>query len=176
MQQDYFSHFGLEPSFDIDLKALGKAYRARQQESHPDRHIQSDSHTRLKAVTQTAFNTEAYHTLKSSVKRGVYLLQQNGIDFSLENYTVSDMQLLMQQLKYREQLSDIIENNDENLLLDLADEANHHAKQLITELNSLFEGDMAQSSTLIQAKLCELQFFDKLKTECDEAEEQLLMS
>ena len=127
MQQDYFTHFGLSPTYDLDLKLLGKAYRNLQQESHPDRHIHSDSTTRLKAVTQTAFNTEAYHTLRSSVQRGVYLLQLHGIDFSLENYTVSDMDLLMQQLKYREQLSVIKENNDEESLFELAQEAKSHS-------------------------------------------------
>ncbi|NNJ71596.1 MAG: Fe-S protein assembly co-chaperone HscB [Enterobacterales bacterium] len=175
MQQDYFSHFGMAPSYDLDLKLLGKAYRSLQQQAHPDRHIQADSTTRLKSVTQTAFNTEAYHTLRSAVQRGVYLLQINDVDFSLDNYTVSDMELIMQQLKYREQLADIKENNDESSLVSLSLEAKQHITEICDELSTLFAELTPENITIIQNKLCELQFFDKLQIECDDVEEQLIL-
>ena len=109
---NYFDLFNLATDFDIDIKELDKQYRSLQQSSHPDRYVNESSDIQLQAVQKTANNTEAYHVLKSSVKRACHLLALHGDSFDLNSYTVKDIDLLMQQMFYREQLSDIKQSAD----------------------------------------------------------------
>ncbi len=172
--ENYFSAFGFEPSFDIDLAKLGKAYREIQKSSHPDRFAHEEISVQRQAVQNSALNNEMYQTLQSGVKRGNYLLQLYGIDFDLESYTVDDTEMLLNQLKYREQLSEIKDNSSFDSLLALQQEVSDNQTQILSRLNELFSSDVTTNQTLIKASLCELQFFDKLAYECELVEEQLL--
>jgi len=175
MSQTYFEHFGIEKGFEIDLKALGMAYRKQQQQSHPDRFSQAPVAEQRQAVQATALNNELYHSLKSPVSRASYLLTLEGIPFDLNSYTVSDMSLLMEQMSFREQLFEIQENSDSDGLFELIDKSNSKFSEILSKLGQLFNANIAESSAEIKALICELQFFDKLKHECEQVEERLLM-
>jgi molecular chaperone HscB len=173
--ENHFQHFGLAESFEIDLKALGKAYRDKQQAVHPDRFAHEPANIQRQAVQETALNTERYQTLKSAVKRGSYLLHINDIDFDLSRHTVDDMDMLIEQLSFREQLSEIKENSDHDKLMDFQDSVHQKQASLQQDIAELFAQDLQANSEQIKAKLCELQFFDKLNYECEQVEEHLLM-
>lgn len=172
--ENYFQAFGIEPNFEINLRELKQAYRDKQQQSHPDRFAHEEASVQRKAVQATALNNEMFQTLVSNVKRGHYLLALNGIDFDVETYTVTDVEMLMNQLNYREQLNDYKKQKDVDALIELQDEVSDKQKEIARRLSILFAGDITNDAEQIKATLCELQFFDKLATEAALVEEQLL--
>ena len=172
---NYFELFGLTPTFSVDKKELDSAYRQLQQISHPDRFVNQPSEFQRRAVQQTAHNTEAYQTLKSPVLRACHLMSLAGSDFSLTSYTVSDIDLLMQQMEYREQLSDIKEQGDFNNFSQFADKVDGLTADTIGKITALFEQGIDNSSTDLKNHICELQFLNKLAVDLDEVEEHLLL-
>ena len=173
--ENYFTAFGFEPSFDINLRELSKAYREKQKVSHPDRFAHQEASVQRQAVQATALNNEMYETLQSGVKRGNYLLGLNGIEFDLETYTVDDVEMLMNQLKYREQLNDIKGNKSSDDLFSLQDQVASKQSAILQDLNELFADDIATNESAIKSSLCELQFYDKLAYECELVEEHLML-
>lgn len=172
---NYFSAFGFEPSFDINLRDLSKAYRDKQKVSHPDRFAHEQTHIQRQAVQNTALNNEMYQTLKSGVKRGNYILGLNGIAFDLETYTVDDVDMLINQLKYREQLADIKGNKSIDGLSVLQEQVTLKQTAILQTLTDLFNDDIESNESAIKSSLCELQFYDKLAYECELVEEHLML-
>ena len=173
--ENYFTAFGFEPSFDINLRDLSKAYREKQKVSHPDRFAHEEASVQRHAVQATALNNEMYQTLQSGVKRGNYLLGLNGIEFDLETYTVDDVDMLMNQLSYREQLNEIKGNKSTEELMALQNQVNQKQTAILQNLNELFADDLVANESAIKSSLCELQFYDKLAYECELVEEHLLL-
>ncbi len=174
LAKNYFELFGLTPTFSVDRKELDSAYRQLQQVSHPDRFVNQPSEFQRRAVQQTAQNTEAYQVLKSPVLRACHLLTLAGSEFSLTSYTVSDINLLMQQMEYREQLSDIKELGDFNKFTQFVDKIDGLTADTIGKITVLFEENTDNSSTDLKNHICELQFLNKLAVDLDEVEEHLL--
>jgi len=172
--ENYFQAFGFEPSFEINHRDLKQAYRDKQQQSHPDRFAHEEASVQRQAVQATALNNEMYQTLASSVKRGHYLLTLNGIEFDVETYTVTDVDMLMNQLSYREQLNDFKQKNDLDSLMDMQSDVEKLEREIETKLTDLFSGDISSNAEQIKATLCELQFYNKLASEVELVEEHLM--
>ena len=175
LSTNYFELFGLTPTFSVDKKELDSAYRQLQQTSHPDRFVNQPTEFQRRAVQQTAYNTEAYQALKSPVLRACHLMSLAGSDFSLTSYTVSDIDLLMQQMEYREQLSDIKEQGDFNNFTHFVDKIDGLTADTIGKITILFEQGIDNSSADLKNHICELQFLNKLAIDLDEVEEHLLL-
>jgi len=172
--ENYFQAFGFEPSFEINHRDLKQAYRDKQQQSHPDRFAHEEASVQRQAVQATALNNEMYQTLASSVRRGHYLLTLNGIEFDVETYTVTDVDMLMNQLSYREQLNDFKQKNDLDSLMDMQSDVEKLEREIETKLTDLFSGDISSNAEQIKATLCELQFYNKLASEVELVEEHLM--
>jgi len=171
---NYFELFGIKPAFIIDKNALNDAYRKLQQASHPDRFVNEPVQFQRKAMQQTTQNTEAYHVLKSPVQRACYLLSMSGSDFELSNYTVTDIDLLMQQMQYREQLNEIKEQGDFDKLQQFADDVDILLKETETTISQLFQQKSSAESADLKNHICELQFLNKLVHDLNEVEDQLM--
>ncbi len=171
---NYFELFGLQHDFIIDRKALDAAYRKLQQASHPDRFVNESTQFQRKAMQQTTQNTEAYHVLKSPVQRACYLLSMSGSDFQLSHYTVTDIDLLMQQMQYREQLNTIKEQGDLVKLQHFATNIDNLLAETETTIARLFQKDNSNESTNLKNHICELQFLNKLTQDLNEVEDQLM--
>ncbi|PCJ49260.1 MAG: Fe-S protein assembly co-chaperone HscB [Gammaproteobacteria bacterium] len=180
---NYFELLSLPLCFDIDRQELDKAYRSLQQVSHPDRFVNESAQRQREAVQQTALNIEAYQALKSLVQRACHLMTLLGHEFDLGSYTVSDVALLMEQMEYREQLSDIKDNNEleeldafakkiKSLSQDMTAKISKQFKHL-QQINSLDNTRFDSSS--LKNLICELQFLTKLALDLDEVEEQLML-
>ena len=180
LSQNHFQLLGLPLSFDIERQALDKAYRQLQQVSHPDKFINQPSEFQRRAVQQTALNTEAYQALKSPVQRASHLLSLLNHTFDLNSYTVSDIELLMQQMQYREQLSDIKDEKDIEQLDDFADKVSELTKQTQQRISQAFvpllseQADADFNVEQMKSLICELQFLNKLTVDLDEVEELLM--
>src|SRR5580765_3338341 len=87
LNQNHFELFGLPVSFAVDTAALEARYHELQREVHPDRFAAaSGAERRLSMQLATRVN-EAYRTLKSPLKRAVYILQSRGVDPEFETNT-----------------------------------------------------------------------------------------
>ncbi|MFT3836225.1 MAG: Fe-S protein assembly co-chaperone HscB [Myxococcaceae bacterium] len=76
----HFDIFGLEPTVDVDVKALEASYRKKSLELHPDR----NPNARVEAAANTASLNEAFKVLKDPIRRAFYLLRLNGVDLERE--------------------------------------------------------------------------------------------
>ena len=74
---DYFSFYGLEPSFFPDDTLLRQKYLQYSREYHPDFFV-NDATAQAKALEVSAFNNKAYKTLSDFPQRVGYLLGLKG--------------------------------------------------------------------------------------------------
>src|SRR5882672_9776141 len=82
--QNHFELFGLPARFAVDAAAL-------------------DAERRVSMQLATRVN-EAYQTLKSPLRRAVYILQLRGVDPEFETNTAMPPEFLMEQMSWRERI------------------------------------------------------------------------
>jgi molecular chaperone HscB len=162
---NYFSFFGLQQQFQIDLSALDQAYLAIQKEVHPDRHSRgSDSEQRLAMQMATYANT-ALQTLKNPIQRGLYLCQLHGVDAHLETNTAMPAAFLMKQMDWRESLYAQAENLP--ALEALTTEVHQAKQETLAEITQAL--DLAKNYERGAELLRGLLFIDKFALELDDA-------
>jgi len=166
--KNHFELFGLTPSYALDLEKLDSAYRDIQARIHPDKFAHAGDAERRASMQMTTQVNEAYRTLKSPVKRAVYLLQLNGIDVEFETDTAMPKDFLMQQMELREGLEEAKSSSDlDAIKRDLSVQRNDIEKQIGEQIDS--RKDLDSAKTLVR----KLMFFDRLAEEVDEAYDTL---
>ena len=98
----YFSVFGVEPRFDLNLDALEARFRELSRKLHPDRFARADPRARRASLQRSVQLNEAWRALKDPFKRAEYLLSLSGISLAKEVPPA----LLMETLELREELGD----------------------------------------------------------------------
>jgi molecular chaperone HscB len=100
----FFELLDVPPSFSIDTKSLEKNFKKLQMNLHPDKFgNRSKEEQDLSALHSTRLN-EAFTTLKSPVRRALYILEQKGVDPVEEGKTETDLEILTEAMEYREKL------------------------------------------------------------------------
>lgn len=112
LSTDYFSLYSLPRDFEVNLKELKSRYLDLQQQYHPDRFASASESEQRQAVQRTAYLNQAYETLKSPLKRAIYLLELAGLSFDADSQTHTDVNFLMAQLELREKLEALSESED----------------------------------------------------------------
>lgn len=171
-QQDYFSLFQFERSFDVDTDELTARYRRLQQRTHPDRYRGAGERERRLAVQYSALVNEAYETLGSPVRRAQYLLRLAGVDASFENTSFNDSAFLMEQMMLREQLAALKQSAAPEQDLDALAErlAGVTTAQLDAFRRHYSAGDYAAATKSV----AKLQFLDKLSQDMAHMEGDIL--
>jgi molecular chaperone HscB len=162
--KNHFELFGLTPAYALDLEKLDGAYRDIQARVHPDKFAHAGDAERRASLQMTTQVNEAYRTLKSPLRRAVYLLELKGVDVAFETDTAMPKDFLMRQMEFREKLEEARDSRaldvlKENLLSDKREIEKQIAEQIDSQRN--FEG----AKTLVR----KLMFFDRLAEEVDEA-------
>ena len=116
---DHFARFGLPVAFDLDENELDRRYFAVQRQLHPDRFATRTARERAVSQSQAVAVNEAYETLKDPLARAEYLLQLHGVATEACQ-TISDPELLMEQMERREALSEIDTREAAEAFLDAA--------------------------------------------------------
>jgi molecular chaperone HscB len=111
---------------------------------------------------------EAYRTLKSPVRRAVYVLELNGIDAAFETDTAMPKDFLMQQMEFRERLEEAKSSSDLDFIKKSLLEQKGEIQRLITE-----QIDSRKNFQDARPLVRKLMFFDRLAEEIDEAYESL---
>lgn len=166
--KNYFALFDLEPVFQIDLAPLEKNFRALQAQVHPDKFSSAgDAERRLSMQCSTHVNT-AYQTLKTPLTRARYLLSLQGVDTQEETNTAMPTQFLMEQMEWREAISDA---RDLTTLNKIALQLRSANLSLLEEIGQRIDQqhDYAGAAEAVR----KLRFLDKLGEDINDAFEVL---
>lgn len=177
LTQNFFELFSLPVSFDIDLKLLSAKFRDLQQVVHPDRFANSSDQEKRLSVQKAALINEAYQILKSPQRRARYILELQGVVFDEQSNPVMDPMFLMQQMELREALADVKSRPDpeaalEKVIDELKSGKTRVLNDLAKQLDTPEKADLEKASQLMH----ELQFLDKLQSESEVIEEELMDS
>lgn len=169
---DYFTLFGLEPSFNLDMTTLVSRYQEQQRQFHPDRFVACPEAERLQAMQQAVTINQAYQTLKQPLSRAEYLLSLQGINITSEQHTLRDTTFLMEQLTLREQLEQIghaeqAEKELVDFIHQLESQLNHYQSEVQQKL-------MRQQWDEAADTVRKLRFLVKLRSQAEQLEERLL--
>ena len=171
---NYFELFNLPVSFDVDLSTLPQTYQQLQRLTHPDRFASGSEQEKLVAIQKNAQVNDAYSVLKSPLSRAEYLLSLRGIDLQHEQKTIKDTAFLMQQMEWREELSEISEQTDPlSALESLEDEINQTIKNDLTKLRNLLESEHAMAEQNAANIIRQLKFSYKMLSEIELKEDVL---
>lgn len=161
MQLNYFQLFKIKPNYNISLEKLRASYYHLQKTVHPDNSLDA----KLDAINYSATLNAAYQVLKDPLLRAQYLIK-------LQNYKLpkldkdQEMQVLVRQLDWREQLAQFETNNSS---LDTVESF----KNIVLDAFNLDLGQLQQSFidnnlTMLAYLLYKLQFTQKLLLQIDE--------
>jgi molecular chaperone HscB len=163
---NYFELFNIPISFDVDLSALPQTYQQLQRLTHPDRFASGSEQQKLVAIQKNAQVNDAYSVLKSPLARAEYLLSLRGIDLQHEQQTIKDTVFLMQQMEWREELSEISEQAEPFRALEsLEDEVNQTIKSDLIKLRNFLKSDLTVAEQSAADIIRQLKFSYKMLSE-----------
>lgn len=167
---NHFALFGLPEQYAVDLEALDVAYRTVQVQVHPDRFASAGAAERRAAMQWATQANEAYQTLRSPLRRLVYLLHLRDVDVEAESNTAMPPAFLMQQMEWREALDDAQGARDFGAIDALLDEVRTLRDTLLDQASiALDSADHAQAARLAR----QLMFIDKFEADIGHAYERL---
>jgi len=120
--KNYFELFQMPVMFEIDTQQLDAAYREVQGRVHPDKFVTATDAEKRVAMQWATRANEAYQTLKSPLKRAMYLCELNGVDLATESNTHMPTAFLMQQIEWREALDEARDTKNQSALEQLENE------------------------------------------------------
>jgi molecular chaperone HscB len=171
---NYFELFNIPVSFDVDLSLLPHTYQQLQRLTHPDKFASGSEQDKLIALQKNAQVNDAYSILKSPLSRAEYLLNLRGIDLQHEQQTIKDTTFLMQQMEWREELSEISEQTDPlGALESLEDEINQTIKSDLTKLKNFLESEQTTAEQSAADIIRQLKFSYKMLSEIELKEDVL---
>ena len=148
--------FGLPETYVLDETLLAERHLAAMQEVHPDRFADRSAAERRVAEQWSAVINEAFETLKSPVKRAVWLAKKRGAEVETEGQVRMPADFLMKQLDWRERLEEADGTEREALLGEVESEA----KALEAALEAAFdrENDPVRGADLVRRLLFIVKF------------------
>ena len=167
--QTYFELFDLPATYALDRERLDSAYRELQNKVHPDKFAAKPEAEQRVAMQWATKANEAYQTLKHPISRGVYLLQLQDIDPMAANNTSIAPSFLMQQMEWREAISEACDAKDTTALDQLQIELNKAYQATDSELAVLLDVDKNPQAATESVR--KLKFMDKLIAEIGDAYE-----
>ena len=167
-----FELFGLPLRFELSLPPLHAQWMALQRQTHPDRFAAEGASAQRLAMQWSVRVNEAYQRLKSPLKRAQLLCELAGYSVDAESNTAMPSAFLMQQMQWRETLSDAEPGpNGLASLLALQEEVQSAQSAWVHTLQDAI--DLHQDFPLAVQTVRQLMFLDKLLHELDTAVDQL---
>jgi molecular chaperone HscB len=106
LQANDFALFGLPERFAIDVAQLDAKWKRLQGAAHPDRFAMETAAAQRVAMQWAIRINEAYRRLKDPLARAAYLCSLHGADIEAESNTAMPTAFLMQQMEWRDALSE----------------------------------------------------------------------
>ncbi|KAI9484051.1 MAG: Co-chaperone HscB, C-terminal oligomerization domain-containing protein [Benjaminiella poitrasii] len=145
-----------KPTFDIDLKAMKRRFLMLQQKAHPDSFSNGSKRELNYAQLQSSVINRAYHTLKNPLSRAQYILKQQGVEVN-EDDSLSDPELLMEVMEFREELEEV-ENEKDIVPLKERNDGKH--QEIIQKLKDAFD---KEDYSLAKDLAIELQYWTSIQ-------------
>lgn len=164
---DHFTLFSLPRAFRLDAATLDRKYREIQAQVHPDKFAHAgDAERRLSLQWATRVN-EAYQALKKPLPRAQYLLHLAGHDVGAENNTAMPADFLIEQMEWREAVSEARAAGEHHELERLHHRLKSGMSERYDEVGALLDdaGDLEQAADRVRR----LMFLEKLLFEIDDA-------
>lgn len=171
LAHDYFTLFGVEPGFRLDMVRLERAYLDLQARVHPDRHAHLPQAQQRQALQWATRVNEAWRTLRQPLSRALYLLERAGVAVGLETNTAMSPEFLIEQMEWREAVEEAREGGDGQALEHLHQRLRAQARTMNDLLARQIddERDLAAAAESVRR----LKFIEKLETDIEEALEAL---
>jgi molecular chaperone HscB len=163
----HFELLGLPVRYAVDEALLERGYRDLQSQVHPDRFAAASEPERRVAMQWAARANEAYRTLRHPVERARYLLGLKGFDTEEESNTSMPADFLMQQMEWREAVSEARQSRDAGELKRLHAELSESRAEMLKLLERALDRDANFDAGCSLVR--KLRFLDKLDEEIDEA-------
>ncbi len=174
LSSTHFELFGLPQTFEVDRELLDSRFRELQRMAHPDRYAHASDQERRISMQQAIRINEGYQTLKDPLRRGRYLLELGGYDFSDEHHTTSDPEFLMEQMELRETIGEVRSGPDPlDRLGVIMDRIAADFDALAIRLRGQLAAGTVNDHDVAADILMKMQFFRKLDEETQELEASL---
>ena len=116
--ENYFALFGLPEDYGLDVALLADKYRLLQRNTHPDRFAGASKQEQLLSAQYAAVVNDAYESLKSPVKRAIYMLKLKGLNLDEQRSANMSPDFLMRQIELREELEGVKDQEDSEAALE----------------------------------------------------------
>ena len=159
-----FELFGLPERFAIDLARLDAKWKQLQGAAHPDRFATETAAAQRVAMQWAIRINEAYRRLRDPLARAAYLCTLHGVDLQAENNTAMPAGFLMQQMEWRDALS---EAGTLDAVDALSDEVSASRNATLKSLQSRIDEDADVDWRAVADTVRGLMFVDKFMSDID---------
>jgi len=168
---NHFHLFGLPARYALDAARLERGYRDLQSRVHPDRFAAATEAERRVAMQWAAQANEAYRTLRDPIARARYLLSLRGYDTGEESNTAMPPDFLMQQMEWREGVSEARAAADSGELGRMRRDIGEARAEMLRLLERALDAEANYDAGCSLVR--KLRFLDKLDEEIEAALEDL---
>ncbi|XP_025077042.1 iron-sulfur cluster co-chaperone protein HscB, mitochondrial-like [Pomacea canaliculata] len=151
----YFTLFGIDQNFEIDIKKLSEEYKNLQKRLHPDMFSNKSKEEQELAEQQSAFLNKAYFSLLKPLPRAQYLLSLYGFDIE-EGSTEMNPDFLMEVLDLNERIGESTTGEMENIENEIVSKIQEYTKQLSDAFSS---GDIIKARDITSR----LKYYDNVE-------------
>jgi molecular chaperone HscB len=164
LNQNHFELFGVPVQFAVDAAELDRRYLELQREVHPDRFATSPAAERRVSMQLATRVNEAYQTLKSPLRRAVYILQLRGVDPKFETDTAMPAEFLMEQMSWRERIE--ADSEEPEALLRVQAAVRDESRKIYEKLRGRLDEDRDDGAAAQTVRM--LMFYEKLDEEIED--------
>lgn len=159
-----FALFGLPERFAIDLAQLDTKWKQLQGAAHPDRFATETAAAQRVAMQWAIRINEAYRRLKDPLARAAYLCALHGADIEAESNTAMPAAFLMQQMEWRDALSEATRLDAVDAL---SDEVMASRKATLKSLQAQIDDAASVDWRAVAGTVRGLMFVDKFISDID---------
>ena len=173
---DPFATLGIEPRFEIDLRQMEQRHRDLSRALHPDRYSGTPAAERRLALGRAIEVNDSFRLLRDPIRRGEALMRRAGIPVGETEEPKPTMELLMEMMESREELSDAARKKDAAAIKKLGDAMRAREETVIASLGAGFDeagGDRDRLRAILP-KLGELRYLRRFLDEVSALEEELV--
>ncbi|XP_055677265.1 iron-sulfur cluster co-chaperone protein HscB [Lutzomyia longipalpis] len=148
-KKDYFEILDLPRNFNVDSNALTKKFREMQSILHPDKFSSRSQKEQDISLEWSSLVNKAYKTLLAPLKRGEYILEQNGVELPQDNSAL-DQKFLMEMMERNEEV-DAAETPED--LKRLQETVKKELEELSAELSKAFDKKRLDEAVAVIVKM-----------------------
>jgi molecular chaperone HscB len=173
---DPFQTLGIEPRFDLDLKAVEARHRELSRALHPDRYARAPAAERRMALSRAIEVNEAWRAVRDPIKRAEALLCRLGVPSGETAEPKPDAELLMEMMEAREELSEAAHGKNTEAVHKLHTKMSLREREVLAALGRGFTeaGSSTEAARKLIPRLGELRYLRRFLDEVSAIEEAAL--